>query len=237
MKFFTLRHHGSPIVPYETAWKFQKELVEKRARDEIEDTVLFLEHPPTITRGRGLQFTGVPREKQMPLEQLTPGTEYFEIERGGDLTWHGPGQLVIYPIVKLDGKREFSHHDVTAFLRKLESAIISLLRDFGLQGEMREQATGVWVGEKKVASLGIAVSKWVTYHGAAINVMNDPRSFLGFNPCGFDPEMMTSLSALGAALPPDWRDRIESLLCNHLTSAPISSKIEVYEIFTDSVRS
>ncbi len=233
MKFLTLRHQGSQIIPYELAWKFQKALVEKRSRDEIEDTVLFVEHPPTITRGRGLQFTGAPREKQMPLEQIAPGTDYFEIERGGDLTWHGPGQLVIYPIVKLDGKGEFPHHDVTGFLRKLETALIGLLKEFGLAGEMREQATGVWVGDRKVASIGIAVSKWVTYHGAALNVVNDSRSFLGFSPCGFDAEVMTSLSALGARTPANWREDLERHLLNHLTSDPNSSKIKSYEISTD----
>jgi lipoate-protein ligase B len=229
-KFFSLRYEGSEIIPYSVAWKLQKSLVEKRARDEIEDTILFVEHPPTITRGRGLQFTGLPRDQHMPLDQITSGTEYFEIERGGDLTWHGPGQLVIYPIVKLDGKGEFPHHDVTGFLRKLESALIALLQDFKLKGEMREKATGVWVGDRKVASLGIAVSKWVTYHGAAINVVNDPSSFLGFNPCGFDAEVMTSLSALGVALQSDWRENLEVRLRNYLTSDPMSSKIEVYEI-------
>lgn len=233
MKFLTLRNQGSEIVPYELAWKFQKALVEKRARDEIEDTVLFVEHTPTITRGRGLQFTGQPRERQMPLTQVVPGTDYFEIERGGDLTWHGPGQLVVYPIVKLDGKGEFPHHDVTGFLRKLETALIGLLESFGLCGEMRENATGVWVGDLKVASLGIAVSKWVTYHGAALNVVNDSRSFSGFNPCGFDAEVMTSLSALGVALDGKWRAHVERRLLNYLTSDPNSSKIEVYEISND----
>lgn len=227
MRFLTLRHQGSKIVPYEIAWKFQRELVEKRARDEIEDTILFVEHPPTITRGRGLQFTGKPREKQLPLETIPAGTEYFEIERGGDLTWHGPGQLVIYPIVKLDGKGIFPNHDVTGFLRAIEKSLIAILASYGLKAEMRESATGVWVGDRKIASLGIAVSKWVTYHGAAINVMNGADSFLGFQPCGFNPEVMTSLAQLDVSLNRDWRGELEDLFSKEWQSGSQSIAIEV----------
>lgn len=189
------------LVPYLEASELQRELVEKRVRGEIPDTVLFLEHASVITRGRGLQWTGEERPRSMPLlAPLPAGTEFAESERGGDLTWHGPGQLVIYPIVKLDGSGFGPHHDVAGILRKLESVLIAELAGLGLRAEMRENATGVWVGERKVASIGIAVRKWVTWHGIAINVVNDMAGFGLISPCGFQPEVMTSL----AELAPEW---------------------------------
>lgn len=186
------------LIRYAEASALQQELLEKRVRDEIDDTVLFLEHAPVVTRGRGLQFTGQPRERAMPLVQPLPeGIEYCESERGGDLTYHGPGQLVVYPIWKI--------RDLGAYLRGLESAFIEVLGELGLRSEPRENATGVWVGERKVASIGVAVRKWVTYHGVALNVVNDLKPFHLISPCGFAPEVMTSLAEL---LPErsEWRD-------------------------------
>lgn len=185
------------LTQYQAAKELQLELLEKRARGEIEDTVLFLEHEPVVTRGRGLQFTGEPRERQIPLPAPLPeGIAYAESERGGDLTYHGPGQLVIYPIVKLDGKGFGPERDVTAFLRKFERVLIEVLSELDLPGESRESATGVWVRDKKLASIGIAIRKWVTYHGMAINVVNDLKPFHLISPCGFSPEVMTRLSDL-----------------------------------------
>ncbi|MGZ3696949.1 MAG: lipoyl(octanoyl) transferase LipB [Bdellovibrionota bacterium] len=190
------------LVSYAAARELQLELVEKRARGEIGDTVLFLEHEPVITRGRGLQWTGAARERQMPLGALPEGIAYSESERGGDLTYHGPGQLVIYPILQIE--------DVTRYLRALEQATIDVLATFGLAGESREGATGVWVGQHKIASLGIAVRRWVTYHGLALNVVNDLAPFHLISPCGFRPEVMTNLALLApAALSPKWREDVE----------------------------
>ena len=168
LRFISLRSCGSSIVSYAKAWALQKELVEKRVCEEIPDTFLFVEHPPTITRGRGLQWTPEREARAMPLGPLSAGVEYFEVERGGDLTWHGPGQLVIYPIVKLDGKGFGPERDVTGFLRKLEAALSRALVPYGLKTVTQENATGVWVvpesapdeTPKKIASLGIAVRKW-----------------------------------------------------------------------------
>jgi len=199
--FFSLRHDGSPIVPYSAAWEFQKTLVERRGADEIPDTFLFVEHPPTITRGRGLQRKPGSDDdlRGMPLASIPEGTEYFEIERGGDLTWHGPGQLVVYPIVKLDGKGFGPDHDVTGFLRKLEVVFGGWLAMQGLLTESRENATGIWVTSggrpaRKIASIGIAVRKWVTYHGIGLNIANDLSGFRAISPCGFDPDVMTTLA-------------------------------------------
>ena len=127
MRFVSLRK-SADVAPlsYESVRQYQLTLVEARARDEIENTILFLEHEPVITRGRGLQFTGTRRDRHMPLPVVLPAEVAFaESERGGDLTYHGPGQLVIYPIIKLDGSNAFApKHDVAGFLRGLESTVI-----------------------------------------------------------------------------------------------------------------
>ncbi|MEK7690402.1 MAG: lipoyl(octanoyl) transferase LipB [Bdellovibrionota bacterium] len=204
------------LVPYQEASELQKKLVDFRATDRIPDTILFLEHEPVITRGRGLQ--GPDARKQMPLatEDLPPMIQYAETERGGDLTYHGPGQLVIYPIVKLDGKGFAPERDVGAFIRKLEQLLIDLLWTRGLSAKTKKNATGVWVGEHKLASIGIAVRKWVAYHGISINVVNHLAPFHLFAPCGFDGKQMTRL----ADLTPDtldstnWRRPLEESLAD-----------------------
>lgn len=190
MRVLSLRLNGSPLIPFQHAWDLQKKLVDLRSSDEIEDTLLFVEHTPVITRGRGLQWTGAPREPK-PLLKVPEGTDYFEIERGGDLTWHGPGQLVLYPIVKLIDR------DVGGFLRRLEKTLIEWCALYGLKAEMRENATGVWISDRgldrKIASIGIAVRRWVTYHGVAINLTNDLLAFQAFSPCGFESHVMSRL--------------------------------------------
>ncbi len=190
MRFLSLRQDGNKTIPYQRVWDLQKKLVEARAADQIEDTFLFVEHTPVITRGRGLQWTGAPREPK-PLLKNPPGTDYFEIERGGDLTWHGPGQLVFYPILKL------KERDVGGFLRRMERTLIDWCALYQLNAEMRENATGVWISasgrDLKIASIGIAVRRWVTYHGVAVNLTNDLSSFRDFSPCGFDSEVMSRL--------------------------------------------
>ena len=145
-------------VDYLEALALQRRLVEQRARGEIADTLLLLEHPPVFTLGR---------RRDAAANVLDPGdAPVVEVERGGDVTWHGPGQLVGYPILALDeGERDL--HQV---LRRLEAALIAVLAACGLEGGRREGYTGVWCGGAKVASLGIAVRSWVTYHGFALNV-------------------------------------------------------------------
>jgi lipoate-protein ligase B len=146
-----------------------------------------------VTRGKGLQFTGdLSRPRAMPILQPLPASiPLVDCERGGDLTYHGPGQLVIYPICKLDGSGWGPRRDVEGFLRKVEQLVIDELQARGLSAGIRHQATGVWVGERKIASMGIAVRRWVTYHGMAINLVNDLSPFLWISPCGFQGEVMT----------------------------------------------
>jgi lipoate-protein ligase B len=204
------------LVSYEQARLLQTEMVELRYQDLIPDTVLFLEHHPVVTRGRGLQFTGVPRPKHMPLPQVLPeGVSFSESERGGDLTYHGPGQLVIYPICKLDGQGFAPHHDINGFIRKFEKVLIDELVAQRLDAQTKAHATGVWIGDKKIASLGIAIRKWVTYHGMAINGINDLKPFFLISPCGFQPEVMTRLSDW---IPqrPDWREKLEAALSKRM---------------------
>jgi lipoyl(octanoyl) transferase len=213
------------LVGYEEARQLQARLVERRAAGEIPDTVLFLEHRPVITQGRGLQFTGAERPRHAPVPANLPKEiEFVETERGGDLTYHGPGQLVVYPICKLDGTGFGPHHDVEGYLRKLEKALIAALSEFGLQGESRSSATGVWVGDRKIASIGIAVRKWTTFHGAALNVVNDLKPFHLISPCGFASEVMTNLveqcGQHGESFDGSrWRSQVEAALKNGFLAA------------------
>lgn len=200
------------LTPYEDARALQMELVEKRVHDQIPDTVLLLEHPAVITRGRGLQFTGEERPRAMPLlGPLPKDVAFAESERGGDLTLHSPGQLVIYPIVKLDGRGFGPHHDIDGFLRKCERVLMEFLAGHGLQAGTKPGATGVWVGERKIASIGIAVRRWVTWHGLALNLANDLSLFRLISPCGFQPEVMTRLQDF-KDLGPSWREDAERAL-------------------------
>lgn len=238
MQFWSLRSKHSSYTPYEKVRELQFELVEKRACDEIPDTVLFLEHEPVVTRGRGLQFTGELRPRHMPMMPLPPEVAFAESERGGDLTYHGPGQLVIYPIVKLDGKGIGPNHDIAGFLRKMESILMMELDErlgsSGARCEGVENATGVWVraaGEekasKKIASMGIAVRKWVTYHGLALNCVNDLRPFQLISPCGFSPEVMTRLQDWVELDLRTWRGELERSLARRFAAQSSMSSISV----------
>jgi lipoate-protein ligase B len=243
MQFWSLRTGNSSYTPYEKVRELQLKLVDQRAQDQIPDTVLFLEHEPVVTRGRGLQFTGEVKPRHMPMQPLPPEVAFAESERGGDLTYHGPGQLVIYPICKLDGKGIAPDHDVAAFLRKMEAILIAELNErfapVGAQCEGVENATGVWVrakgeakAEKKIASMGIAVRKWVSYHGLALNCVNELRPFQLISPCGFAPEVMTRVQDWVPLEIRAWRGdleqslarrmepgaRLESLILNSLTA-------------------
>lgn len=172
------------LFQYEKAYQYQKNLVEKKKSDPgLPDTLLLVEHPEVYTYGR----KSVAVEREGDKEEAKEKS--FIIERGGEATFHNPGQLVCYPIMRLINK------DVHQYLRKLEGVIIAVLKDFKINGERKEGATGVWVAEKKrkIASVGIAVSGWVTYHGTALNVSNDLRGFHEIQPCGFSAEVMTSI--------------------------------------------
>lgn len=199
-------------VSYRKVWELQKQLVEKVSRGDYPNTVLFVEHSSVITRGRGLQWKGEVqagehlRHAAAPdFSRLVEPMEIIEVERGGDLTWHGPGQLIAYPIFRLDG-REGPNRDVEATLRGFEQVVNEVLAEFSLKGFVKKNAAGVWVrslleeggGDRKIASLGIGVRKWTTFHGIALNVVNSLSSFQAFSPCGFPGEVMTSLLEMQA---------------------------------------
>ena len=180
------------LMPYEDCWKLQLELVEARAADQIPDTLLFVEHPAVITLGR--KTPGVRDGDTFP-DQIG-GVPVKLIERGGEATYHGPGQLVVYPIMRLSLK-----FGPKAFLRAMEEACIATLAGLGVKSFWQEGKTGVWLRdslgrERKVASFGIAVRKGVSYHGLAINICNDLKPFSLISPCGFESTVMTNLSEI-----------------------------------------
>ena len=173
-------------VPYERVLERQHALVERRARGEIGDRLLLLEHPPVVTVGRGAR----------PADVAGVSAPVVEVERGGEATWHGPGQIVGYPILRLEGRER----DLHLHLRRLEETLIRALSDFGLEAGRRPPHTGVWTAGGKVASIGVAVRRWVTFHGFALNVDCDLSAFASFRPCGLDARVMTSVAReLGAA--------------------------------------
>lgn len=179
------------LVPYEQALGLQKSLVQSRKAQEVPDTLLLLEHPTVYTIGR----KGQRLQQGNPVESLV---NEVAVERGGESTFHNPGQLVAYPILGLVD----SERDVAKYLRHLELVLITLLKNYGLETEGRAGATGVWlVGQqKKIASIGVALTGWVTYHGIALNVDNDLAGFARIQPCGFSASVMTSLKeVLGTA--------------------------------------
>lgn len=195
------------VVEYEKAVALQRNLVEQLWRNEKgeEGYLILLEHPPVVTVGRN----GDRGHIVLPPEEMQRrGIAVCETNRGGDVTWHGPGQLVAYPIVRLEQHGK----DLHRYLRRLEDVIIATLSAFGIQAEREPPRryrkadgtdapmTGVWVGERKIASIGIAVTHWIAYHGAALNVSNDLREHEVIHPCGMPEVRMTSMAEqLGTA--------------------------------------
>lgn len=178
------------MIPYQEAWAIQKNLLQQRIDSEISDTLVVCQHPAVITLGRQAQ-----RETES-LVITNPNIPVIEIERGGKATYHGPGQIVIYPIVYLSPTKDSQvKGGVVGLIRHMEEAIIEYLKDVhGLHGTQEDGATGVWVeGKRKIASIGIAVRKWVSYHGLAFNVSTGKDVWQGFNPCGFSADVMTDL--------------------------------------------
>ena len=172
-------------LDYAAATALQEQLVERRLAGG-DDRLLLLEHPAVYTLGRGAdpRFLGPAAEGPIPIVRTS---------RGGQVTYHGPGQLVGYPIVDLRAHR----CDVRWYVRQLEAVLIETLAQTGIAGERREGAPGVWVGAAKIASIGVAIRRWVTWHGVALNVGADLSAFEGITPCGLDGVRMTSLAREG----------------------------------------
>jgi lipoyl(octanoyl) transferase len=173
-------------VEYREALDLQERLRDARARDELPDVLLLLEHPPVYTRGR----RSGPGELPMGEDWYrTQGIDVVDTRRGGKITYHGPGQLVGYPIARVD--------DVVAFVRGMERAIVAALGDEGIEARARPDEgpdfTGVWVADRKIASIGVHVARGVTTHGFAVNVENDLQPFEWIVPCGLEDVRMTSV--------------------------------------------
>lgn len=187
------------LIDYQTALNKQLELVTLISQDEQHPGfIIFCTHPPVVTTGR----------QTKPEDIFAWKGNVIEISRGGRATYHGPSQLVVYPILNLKHPRAGrGPQEIRGFLRAFENAIAETLKEYGvnavgktpqkkLDNENETDETGVWVGKQKIASLGIAVKKWISYHGAAINLDYDPEAFQGLNPCGFQSSTMVSLESL-----------------------------------------
>ena len=190
-------------VEYLEAWEYQRELARRRARGEIPDTILLLEHPPVFTTGR----RGPGANLRLPEEAL--GAPLIETDRGGDITFHGPGQLIAYPIVDLRA----AALSVVTYVRALEEAVVRTVRTYGIEAHTECGLTGVWVGEmgssaEKIAAIGVRVGKpagplgaWVTTHGLALNVTVDLEWFGRIVPCGIGDRGVASIESLSGQSP------------------------------------
>lgn len=187
------------LIDYQSALDQQLECLETLSLDpEHPGFLIFCSHPPVVTVGRQTQ----------PDDIFSWSGPVIEISRGGRATYHGPSQLVVYPILNLKtGRKERGPQEVRGYLRAFEQAIVETLNDYQIPAvgktpqkladkDSESDETGVWVGTKKIASLGIAVKKWITFHGAAINLDHDPEAFKGLNPCGFKSDTMISVEKL-----------------------------------------
>jgi len=183
-------------IPYADAWERQKELLQRVQRRQAPNTLVLCEHPTVITIGRSGSWQHVRASAELLQRR---GIPVFEVERGGDVTLHNPGQLVGYPILRLSEYRE----DLHWFLREVEQCIIELLAEFGIHGHRIPGLTGVWVAqERKICAIGFHVSRWVSWHGFALNVNNRLEEFAYIVPCGIADKPVTSMAReLGQEVP------------------------------------
>lgn len=186
MKTLEVLHLGS--MDYQPALELQYSYLEKRISGEIKDTILFVEHPPTITIGRnGNKENLLISEKLLEEKNIS----YHEVNRGGDITYHGPGQIVCYPIINLNDHFK----DVHRYLRTLEQIIIDLLLEYKIEGRRIEGLTGVFVKRSKIASIGVGIRRWVTFHGLSLNLNTDLSYFDLIVPCGLNNNPVTSIKS------------------------------------------
>ena len=177
------------LMDYAKAWDLQRHLWAKRVKEELPDLVLVLEHPHVITLGRRGNQTHLIASRER-LEKM--GVALYHVERGGDVTYHGPGQIVVYPILNL---KKYGYR-VVRHVEQLEEIIIRVLHDFGIEGKREALNRGVWVGRDKIASVGVAVKRWVSFHGIALNYETDLNYFDLINPCGLEGIKMTSMARI-----------------------------------------
>jgi len=200
--------HQLHLVTYENGMRLQQKLVEMRQAEEIPDQLLLLEHPPVITLGRG----GDVRNLLAPEDVLrTHRVRFFETTRGGDITYHGPGQLVGYPIIHLgEGNR-----DVRKYVTNVEEVLIRTVADFGIKAERIEGRRGIWVGNEKIAAIGVRIARWVTSHGFALNVCTNLDHFRLITPCGLHGTGVTSIEKLTGR--PVTVDEVRPIIARHFS--------------------
>jgi lipoate-protein ligase B len=183
------------LIDYKKAWDIQHRLWSRRVEGELPDLLILLEHPHVITlgrRGNGSHLIVSPEV----LEAMK--ILIFHVERGGDITYHGPGQMVVYPILNL---KEYGYR-IVRYIDQLEEVVLRVLRDFGIEGRRDPLNRGVWVGREKIASVGVAVKRWVSFHGFALNYETDLKYFDLINPCGLKGKKVTSMTEiLGTEIP------------------------------------
>ena len=205
MKLLEIRRLGT--MPYDEALALQRRLVEQRRVDQIVDTLLLVEHPAVLTLG--VRGDGCRSHILATPEVLAAhGIEVFETGRGGDITYHGPGQIVGYPIVNLKPDR----CDVHRYVRDLEEVLIRVAADYGIAAQRIEGLTGVWVGQEKLAAIGVRISRWVTSHGFALNHRTDLSHFGLIVPCGIPDRGVTSIAEFGSRAE---RFEIEERIAHH----------------------
>lgn len=177
------------LVGYEEACRLQRKLLYQRYNGEIEDTLVILEHPPTYTIGKSGSLDNVlARQAYLSRENIS----VFFTDRGGNVTYHGPGQLVGYPVIDLRGRGK----DIHRYVHELEEVLIRTLKSFSLSSGRDKGHPGVWVNNEEIAAIGIAIKKWITMHGFALNVNPALEHFSFINPCGFSDRKTTSMTAL-----------------------------------------
>mgnify|MGYP003992275057 FL=1 len=170
---------------YKAVWDLQKEMQQQRIKGEIDDTLILVEHDPVYTLGKNANEDHL-------LQSRDESIDVFNIERGGDITFHGPGQLVGYPILNLSNYKK----SVSWYMRTLEQVLIDTLIEFKITAQRNDDLTGVWVGDEKIAALGVRISRWVTMHGFALNVNPDLSFYDGIIPCGIFDHGVTSMEQL-----------------------------------------
>ena len=172
-------------MDYQSAWYFQKEYHQKVLLGQAPDTLIFVEHEPVYTLGKNANENHL-------LQSAPKDAKVFNIERGGDITFHGPGQIVVYPILDLHRYKK----SVSWYMRSLEEVLINVLVGYGIEAGLKEGLTGVWVGDEKIGAQGVRISRWVTMHGFALNVNTDLSYFSGIIPCGIFEYGVTSMEKI-----------------------------------------
>ena len=172
------------ISEFKDTWNLQKELQEKRILGEIEDQLILVEHPAVYTLGKNASKEHILKRKE--------GVSVIQTDRGGNITFHGPGQLVGYPILDLN----FYKRSITWYMRELEQLMIDVLKEYGIEGSTKKGLTGTWVKDHKIAALGVRISRWVTMHGFSLNISPDLRYYKDIIPCGIQEYGVTSMAMI-----------------------------------------